>query len=81
MPQGVREQIMNGGDLIKYYSDHGYFYEPDGELHSQVNFTDEEAHAIVAQAHRLGKKVAAHAIGNDGVAAVLRAGVDGTALA
>jgi imidazolonepropionase-like amidohydrolase len=74
--KAVREQVMNGADLIKYYSDHGYFYGPDGVLHSHVNFTDEEAHEIVAEAHRLGRKVAAHAIGNDGIAAALRAGVD-----
>jgi imidazolonepropionase-like amidohydrolase len=74
--KAVREQVMNGADLIKYYSDHGYFYGPDGVLHSHVNFTDEEAHAIVAETHRLGRKVAAHAIGNDGIAAALRAGVD-----
>jgi len=74
--KAVREQVMYGADLIKYYSDHGYFYGSDGVLHSHVNFTDEEAGAIVAEAHRLGKKVAAHAIGNDGIAAALRAGVD-----
>jgi imidazolonepropionase-like amidohydrolase len=74
--KAVREQVMNGADLIKYYTDHGYFYTPDGVLHSHVNFTDEEAHAIVAEAHRLGKKVASHAVGNDGISAALRAGVD-----
>src|SRR6266403_5595551 len=31
---------------------------------------------IVEETHRLGKKVAAHAIGSDGIAAALRAGVD-----
>src|SRR5437879_9852086 len=41
-----------------------------------VNFTDEEAKAIVDETHRLGKKVAAHAIGSEGIAAALRAGVD-----
>ena len=41
-----------------------------------VNFTDEEAKAIVDESHRLGKRVAAHAIGSDGIAAALRAGVD-----
>lgn len=74
--KAVREQAMNGADLIKYYSDHGYFYGPDGVLHSHVNFTDEEAAAIVTEAHRIGRKVAAHAIGSDGIAAALRAGVD-----
>src|SRR5215470_17734293 len=44
--KAVREQVMHGADWIKYYSDHGYFYAPDGVLHSHVNFTDEEAKAI-----------------------------------
>jgi len=74
--KAVREQIMYGADWIKYYSDHGYFYGPDGVLHSHVNFTDEEARAIVEETHRIGKRVAAHAIGNDGIAAALRAGAD-----
>jgi len=74
--KAVREQIMFGADWIKYYSDHGYFYGPDGLLHSHVNFTDEEAKAIVDETHRLGRKVAAHAIGSDGIAAALKAGVD-----
>jgi imidazolonepropionase-like amidohydrolase len=72
----VREQIEHGADWIKYYSDHGYFFTPDGILHSHVNFRDDEARAIVEEAHRIGHKVAAHAIGSDGIAAALRAGVD-----
>jgi imidazolonepropionase-like amidohydrolase len=74
--KAVREQAMYGADWIKYYSDRRYHFESDGVLHSMVNFTDEEARAIVDEAHRLGKKVAAHAIGSDGIAAALRAGVD-----
>lgn len=74
--KAVREQVMYGADWIKYYSDRKYHFTPDGVLHSMVNFTDEEAKAIVDEAHRLGKKVAAHAIGSDGIAAALRAGVD-----
>ena len=74
--KAVREQIMYGADWIKYYSDRRYHFEADGVLHSMVNFTDEEAKAIVDETHRLGKKVAAHAIGRDGIAAALRAGVD-----
>jgi imidazolonepropionase-like amidohydrolase len=72
----VREQIGHGADWIKYYSDHGYYLGADGILHSRVNFTDEEARAIVEEAHRLGHPVAAHANGADGIAAALRAGVD-----
>jgi len=74
--KAVREQVMYGADWIKYYSDRRYHCETDGVLHSMVNFTDEEAKAIVDEAHRLGKKVAAHAIGSDGISAALRAGVD-----
>jgi imidazolonepropionase-like amidohydrolase len=72
----VREQVMYGADWIKYYSDWRVRFDPSGQLHSSVNFTDEEARAIVEEAHRLGRKVAAHAIGSDGIAAALRAGVD-----
>ncbi|HEY2823321.1 MAG TPA: amidohydrolase family protein [Candidatus Acidoferrum sp.] len=74
--KAVREQIMYGADWIKYYSDRKYHFESDGVLHSMVNFTDEEAKAIVDETHRLGHKVAAHCIGSDGIAAALRAGVD-----
>jgi imidazolonepropionase-like amidohydrolase len=74
--KAVREQVMYGADWIKYYSDRKYHFEADGVLHSMVNFTDEEAKAIVEETHRLGKKVAAHAIGSDGISAALRAGVD-----
>ena len=74
--KAVREQAMYGADWIKYYSDRRYHFEADGVLHSMVNFTDDEAKAIVDEAHRIGKKVAAHAIGSDGIAAALRAGVD-----
>ena len=74
--KAVREQVMYGADWIKYYSDGRVRFDADGRLHSRVIFTDEEARAIVDESHRLGKKVAAHAIGSDGIAAALRAGVD-----
>src|SRR5437899_4538435 len=74
--KAVREQAMYGADWIKYYSDRRYHFEAEGVLHSMVNFTDDEAKAIVEEAHRIGKKVAAHAIGSDGISAALRAGVD-----
>ena len=74
--KAVREQVMYGADWIKYYSDRREHFDPDGRLHSSVNFTDEESRAIVEEAHRLGKKVAAHAVGSEGIAHALRAGVD-----
>jgi imidazolonepropionase-like amidohydrolase len=73
--RAVREQVKYGADWIKYYSDRRYFVK-DGALHSWPNFTDEEARAIVDEAHRLGHKVAAHAMGREGIESALRAGVD-----
>ena len=72
----VREQVAHGADWIKFYADRRYYFSPDSVLRSWVNFTDDEARAIVDEAHRLGRRVAAHAIGADGIAAALRAGVN-----
>ncbi len=72
----VREQVRHGADWIKYYSDRRYYFPPDSVLRSWVNFTDAEAKAIVDETHRLGRMVAAHAIGSDGIAAALRAGAN-----
>ena len=76
----VREQAKYGADWIKFYADRRYYLPPErGCKHllcSWVNFTDDEARAIVDEAHRLGRRVAAHAIGWDGIDAALRAGVD-----
>ncbi|HEY0546441.1 MAG TPA: amidohydrolase family protein [Pyrinomonadaceae bacterium] len=73
--KAVREQVKYGADWIKFYADRRY-YMKDGALHSWVNFTDEEMRAFVTEAHRLGHRVAAHAMGWDGIDASLRAGVD-----
>ena len=74
--RAVREQIKYGADWIKYYSDRAYYLNDKGVLRSWVNFTPEEAKALVDETHRLGHKVAAHAIGRDGIQAALEAGVD-----
>ncbi len=74
--KAVREEVKYGADWIKFYADRKYFIGDDGRLHSWVNFTDEEMKAIVDEAHRLGKKVAAHAVGWDGIDGALRAGVN-----
>src|SRR5437879_4206962 len=75
--KAVREEAKYGADWIKFYADRKYYWdERKGRLSSWVNFTDEEAKALVDEAHRIGRKVAAHAIGWDGIDAALRAGVD-----
>ena len=73
--RAVREQVKYGADWIKYYSDRRYFMR-DGALHSWVNFADDEVKALVDEAHRLGRKVAAHAMGREGIESALRAGAD-----
>src|SRR6266849_3208253 len=73
--RAVREEVKYGADWIKYYSDRRYFFK-DGALHSLVNFTDAEAKALVDETHRIGHKVAAHAMGREGIDAALRSGVD-----
>jgi imidazolonepropionase-like amidohydrolase len=74
--KAVREEAKYGADWIKFYADRRYYLGTDGRLRSWVNFTDEELKMLVSEAHRLGKKVAAHAIGWDGIDAALRAGVN-----
>ena len=73
--KAVREQVKYGADWIKFYCDRRY-YMKDGALHSKVNFTKEEMDAMVGEAHRLDRKVAAHAMGRDGILAALKAGAD-----
>ena len=73
--RAIREQVKYGADWIKYYSDRRY-YMKDGALHSWVNFTDEEVRALVEETHRLGKRIAAHAMGREGIESAVRAGVD-----
>jgi imidazolonepropionase-like amidohydrolase len=73
--RAVREQVKYGADWIKFYADRRYYLK-DGALHSWVNFTDEEMKAMVDESHRLGHRVAAHAMGRDGIDAALKAGVD-----
>ncbi len=74
--QAVRDQIAHGADWIKVYADRGYFKRPDGQIRSMPNFTQEEMNAIVDQAHRTNRKVAAHSMTPSGHAIALAAGVD-----
>ena len=76
--KAVREQVKYGADWIKFYSDRRYYKtnDPKRPLRSWVNFTRPELEAMVDEAHRLGRKVAAHAMGWDGIDAALTARVD-----
>jgi len=70
----TREIIKYGADLIKICATGGVLSKGDNPQHSQ--YTLEEMKAIVADAHRLGRKVAAHAHGAQGILWATMAGVD-----
>jgi imidazolonepropionase-like amidohydrolase len=60
----VRLAVFEGADLIKVIVD------------AHVTLSAEELEAIVAEAHRAGRKVAAHAVADDAVRIAVAAGVD-----
>ena len=70
----VRQNIKYGADLIKMCATGGVLSKGDDPNAAQ--FTLEEMQAIVADAHRLGRKVAAHAHGEQGILWATEAGVD-----
>ena len=70
----VRETIKYGADVIKICATGGVLSKGDDPNASQ--YTLEEMKALVADAHRLGRKVAAHAHGAQGVMWASEAGVD-----
>jgi imidazolonepropionase-like amidohydrolase len=70
----VRENIKYGADLIKICATGGVLSKGDDPQASQ--YTLEEMKAIVADAHRLGRKVAAHAHGAQGILWASQAGAD-----
>jgi imidazolonepropionase-like amidohydrolase len=72
--QKTREIIKYGADCIKLIATGG-----TSSKNTSPNtgaFSDEELQAIVAEAHRLGRKVAAHAHGVVGIKQAVKAGVD-----
>ncbi|OLE51901.1 MAG: Xaa-Pro dipeptidase, partial [Acidobacteria bacterium 13_1_20CM_3_53_8] len=72
--QKTREIVKYGADLIKVCATGGVLSRGDSPGAEQ--FSDEEIRAIVTEAHRLGRKVAAHAHGASGIKQAVLAGVD-----
>jgi imidazolonepropionase-like amidohydrolase len=70
----VRQNIKYGADLIKFMASGGVLSKGDNPEASQ--YTLEEMKTIVAEAHRLGRKVAAHAHGAQAILWASQAGVD-----
>lgn len=73
----VREDVARGADLIKLcvtgWAEDGY-RDPE-----RVELSDAELRAAIAEAHRLGRRIVAHAIGAEGVRRAVAAGIDGVA--
>jgi imidazolonepropionase-like amidohydrolase len=70
----VRENLALGAGCIKVVATGGVLTK--GLDPRRAAYSAEELEALVAEAHRLDLHVSAHAIGEGGVAAALRAGVD-----
>lgn len=65
MRRAVRDQVRAGADLIKIMG-----------CHDRLEFTDEELHAVIDEAHRNGLYVTAHATFDACISRVLKVGVD-----
>ncbi len=72
--QKTREVVKYGADVVKVCATGGVLSRGDSPGAEQ--FSDEEMRAIVTEAHRLGRKVAAHAHGTSGIKQAVLAGVD-----
>jgi imidazolonepropionase-like amidohydrolase len=70
----VRAQIKYGVDLIKVHASGGVLSR--GDQPGAPQFTLDELKAAVDEAHRTGRKVAAHAHGTEGIKNAILAGVD-----
>lgn len=70
----VREVIKYGADLIKICASGGVLSK--GDQPGTPQYTLEEMQAIANEAHKLGRKVAAHAHGTQSIKDAIRAGID-----
>jgi imidazolonepropionase-like amidohydrolase len=71
----VREDVARGADLIKVCVTG---WPDDGFAHPEtIEPTADELRAAIGEAHRLGRRVVAHAIGREGVRRSVAAGIDG----
>lgn len=70
----VREVIKYGADVVKFCASGGVFSKGDNPLLEQ--YSPEEMRVLIAEAHRLGRKVATHAHSAISIKDAVRAGVD-----
>ena len=71
--KAVREQLAKGADCIKLIATGGVLTK--GAVPGQPQLSEEEMHAAIVEARTHGMRVAAHAIGTEGIKNALRAGV------
>lgn len=72
--KAAREQLKAGADVLKFMATGGILtpgVDPGSE-----QFTEEELRAGVQEAHKAGRKTAAHGQGTQGILNALRAGID-----
>jgi imidazolonepropionase-like amidohydrolase len=70
----IREQHKQGSDFAKIYET-GPDKMIDGDLHTPYQYTAAQLTAAVEEAHRLGTRVAVHAMGEPGTLFAAQAGV------
>ncbi len=70
----VREVVKYGADVIKVCASGGVLSK--GDLPGTPQYTPEELQAIAEEAHKLGRKVAAHAHGTQSIKDAIRTGID-----
>ncbi|MDP2873304.1 MAG: amidohydrolase family protein, partial [Bacillota bacterium] len=79
-PAGVlratREQIHAGAKVIKVSATGGVYGRTEGEEVGSSELNEDELRTIADEAHKFGLRVAAHAIGQEGIRNALRAGID-----
>jgi imidazolonepropionase-like amidohydrolase len=72
--KAVREQMWAGADCIKLIATGGVLTK--GAVPGNAQLTPDELSSAIEEAHRHGLRVAAHAIGTQGIKNALRAGID-----
>lgn len=70
----VRFDVKNGADVIKFMASAGVLSEEESV--GEPQYSQEEMNALVDEAHRWHRKVAAHAHGTEAIKMAVRAGVD-----
>jgi imidazolonepropionase-like amidohydrolase len=70
----VRETVKYGADVIKVCASGGVLSK--GDQPGTPQYTLEELRAIAEEAHKLGRKVAAHAHGTQSIKDAIQAGID-----